>query len=428
MFKNLRLDIVKHSLFLYNIVTPLRQLIGGYMPRKCNKTQKKIFLITAIVLLISTAHAQVFFDSEGGMAVDMVPKVDFKGAELSVRSFYGAQMQLGNNILLEGQFSFMTNNIFDNTFLQDIPAEFSLNKLSFSYNLVGLNYNSRITAFAGSHDGVGTDQFMRKHFGTRSFDSPLFQPQIGLEPASIIPIDGYGLEASTIFGTSTAAAFYAYYNDKFSFNQLNFDFRFVAVTNALIADIVFGASLPFDRTDSDGNEVIVIIRRADLHTALTMLIGNNPYANLYIQAGVTRIQINPDPGNEIFSLDDLHILFEPRFTIGNVNLNISAYMLPQDTVDLTPYIEHTIGGILYINAGTNFGRTKADFGSHISGGYENLLDDLTFNLSRLSLMVTPYFNLSVGAGTLEVSAPVKLLDFATPEKMVSASISYKASF
>ncbi len=393
------------------------------MPKKF----KRVMIIIVMLLCISSIQAQVFFDSEGGMAVDILPEVDFKGAELSVRSFFGAQMQLGSNFLLEGEFSFLTNNIFGNIFLQDIPAEFSLNKLSFSYNLAGLNYNSRITAFAGSHDGVGTDQFMRKHFGTHSIDSPLFQPQIGLEPASIIPIDGYGLEVSTIFGTSTAAAFYAYYNDKFLFNQLNFDFRFVAVANAIIADVVFGASLPFDKTDSDGSEVIVIIRRADLHAALTMLIGNNPYANLYLQAGVTRIQINPDPGNEIFALEDLHILFEPRFTIGNVNINISAYMMPQETVDLTPYIEHTIGGILYINAGTNFGRTKADFGSHISAGYEDLLSDITFDLARLSLMVTPYFNLSMGGGELEVSAPVRLLEFMTPEKMVSASISYKIS-
>ncbi len=398
------------------------------MPALKKNVKKWVVIFGLITLLIPSIYSQVFFDSEGGMALDTIPKADFKGVELNARAFYGAQMQLGYNILLETEFSFNTENIFGNIFLQEIPAEFNLDKLSFSYNLAGLNYNSRITAFAGTYDGVGTDQFAKKYFGAHSYDSPLFEKQIAYNQASIIPIDGFGLEMNTVFGTSFATAFYAYYNEKFTFKQLNFDLRFVGIGNSIIADFALGASLPFDNTDADGNDVILIVRRADLHTGLSMLIGNNRSMNLFLQAGVTRIQINPDPGNEIFSLEDLYAYLEPRFIIDNVDLHFAGYILPEDIVETIPYIEHTVGGLIYFNAAKNIGRAKSNFGAYISAGYADVFTNTTPDLSRFSTMITPYFDVGIGNGVIECSFPIKVLEFSSPDKMITGTISYTTTF
>ncbi len=391
--------------------------------------KKKYLVILALcVVIIPATFAQVFFDSEGGMALDVIPKVDFKGVELQTRAFYGAQMQLGNDILIESEFSFLTENIFGNIFMQDIPSNFSLDKLSFSYNVAGLDFNSRFTAFAGTHDGIGTDQFAQKYFGARAFDSTLFEQQISLPKASIFSINGFGIEANTVFGSSTATAFYAYYNEKYGFKQLNFDLRFVGIGNAIIADIAFGTSLPFDSTDSNGEDVILIIRRADLHTGLSMLIGNNPHANFLVQAGVTRIQIKPDPGNSIVSYQDIYALIEPRFTIENVNLNFSFFMLPDEVIETIPYIEHTLGTGIYFNAAQNFNGTKGNVGAHLTATYQDLLGDLSFDLSRLSVLVTPHFNLEFANSNLAISTPLNILKYKNPEEMIDISISYKTSF
>ncbi len=396
------------------------------MLNKEKNFRRVITLLLANILLLTALNAQVFYDAEAGIAVDTVPKISFKGADLNVRAFYGSQIQLGNNVLIEGEFSFITESVLQNIFLQDIPAQFSLDKLSLSYNIAGRNFNTRISGFAGNHDTVGTDDFFMTYFGTQSFNSSLFEQQIAFQQPGIFAIDGFGLEVNTVFTNSIAAAFYAYYNERYTYNQVNFDIRLAGVSDIAIIDFIFGASLPIDTKDSSGNDAILVIKRADLHTAVSLLIGDNPFANLYLQLGSTRIQIDPSTDINPFSLENLHVLIEPRFNIGNVNTSLSLFFIPAETVALIEYIEHSVGGGFHIDFTKNFGRTKANFGAHTTVSYEDGLD-LEFNVSALSVMFVPYASFGSGSGELKISAPFKPLEYKTPEKMISATISYKAS-
>ncbi len=401
-----------------------------------SKRVKKIFVIVVLLVLpVLMLSANIFFDAEGGMAIDSIPKENFSGVEFNVRGYYGSQIQIGEDFLFESEFSFLTDNIFEDIFLENISSSFSIDKLSLSYNIKGINFNSRISAFAGINDYIGSDAYFRKYFGVIPFDSPLFEKQIAVEKPSFMSVDGYGLEISTIFPASIGTAFYTYYTEKVYADekqkQLNFDGRFTWVGESFLGDVSFGASLPFEEEDADGEKVIMVIRRADLHTSATLLIGNNPHANLFMQFGVTRLQINPPSGEKVFTLENLHIFIEPRFAVKSTNISISGFMLPQETVNLIPHIEHTIGGGVYFDIAQNIGISKAKFGSHITASIGNVLGSSATNTNTemdISVIASPFAKFQFGTGELNITLPIKALEYEDFGKMFSSTISYKLSF
>ncbi len=386
--------------------------------------QKKI-LITFIVffMLMSGLSAQVYFDSEGGIALDVLPSNQFKDIDMNVSAFYAAQIQFNNDILFESAFSFNTLDITSNLFLEDIPTLFSVDKLSLSYYIAGRDFDARVSLFAGDHDTIGSDEFIVKYFGTQPFSSPILTKQVGSDEASIIPIDGYGLAFSTVYSKTFGSAFYGYYNQRFSQKQLNFDLRFVGVTDSFIGDFSFGTSLPFDSVDAAGNPVILVIRRADLHIGMNMLIGNNPHANLYLQAGVTRIQIKPDPGNEVFSLSDLHVYIEPRFAVGNIKFNFSAFMLPVDTIDKVEFVDKAHGASFYLEVLSNTGRVKRSNGVVVTASVDDFFDQ-NFDISKLSINAVPFIEYGIGGGAFKIALPIKPLEYQDAAKMLSVQLSY----
>ncbi len=390
--------------------------------------RKKIFVaIVASLFLFANVHAQVYFDSEGGVAIDALPKAGFAGADMNFKAYYGTQIQLGNDMLFEGEFSFTTANLFQDIFLQEIPGTFNLDKLSLSYQIAGRNFNSRVSIFAGTNDVIGTDDFAQKYLGALPFESSVFEKKIAENQPGILSIDGFGFEANTVFDSSFATSFYGYYNERFNAKQLNFDLRLVGLTEGSVIDFLFGSSLPFDNVDASGNTALLVIQRADLHAALSMLVGNNPYANLFLQVGTSRIQLDPPAGSSLFSFEDLHVFIEPRFSIGNVNMSLAMFYLPQYTVDLIDYIENQVGAGLNLDIETNTGTTKSNIGFHASVSYEDALM-LQFDNSKLSVNVAPYIEMNEGNGQLKISVPLKVYNFSTLEEIITASVSYKTLF
>ncbi len=391
-------------------------------------TQKKTFVILVIFcMLITGLSAQVYFDSEGGIALDVLPQNNFTEIDMNISAFYAAQIQFSNDVLFESAFSFNTLDITNNVFMQDIPTEFSIDKLSLSYYIAGRDFDARVSLFAGDHDTIGSDEFAVKYFGTQSFGSPILEKQVATDEASIIPIDGYGLAISSIYSKTFGTAFYGYYNQRFSQKQLNFDIRFVGVTDAFIGDFAFGTSLPFDSKDSAGNPIILIIRRADLHLGMNMLIGNNPHANLYLQAGIARIQLKPDPGNEVFSLSDLHVFLEPRFAVGNVKFNFAAFMLPLDTIDKVEYIDKPHGASFYLEVLSNTGRIKRSNGVLVSASVDDFFDQ-NFDISKLSINAVPFVEYTIGEGTFKIALPIKPLEYQDFANMLSLNVSYVVEY
>ncbi len=406
---------------------------GGFMPKNKNNRQKLIAILIASVLFSTAAYAQVFTNSEGGIAVDALPKSEFSGLDFNVRGGFESQIQLGNSVLLETEFSFRTNNLFDNIFIEEVPSTFTLDKLSLSYSISGLDFTTRVTGFTGTYDVVGSDDYIQKYFGTQPFDSVIFEKSIAMQQAGIITIDGYGVEISTLFDSGLSAGLYGYYNDKIDedsmeeVRNLNFDVRFATVTDSVILDFIFGTSLPFENKDSSGDNVVVLIRRADVHAGLNLLLGSSPHANVLLQAGVTRIQTKPPTGEDVFSLKNLHIFLEPRFAVNNVETSLSLFMMPQSTVNLIEHIEYSTGGGLNINVITNLGRVQSHFGAHVTASYDTT-DDFAFNLDRFSLLANPYAEFKIGSGELKISAPIKPLNYDQAENMFNLSVAYKTTF
>ncbi len=395
-----------------------------YIQKKAHKKIMLFFILS--IFLCSVMYSQVFFDTEAGIALDALPNRSFDGAELHVRGFHGSQIQLGSKALIESEFSFKTQDLLLNQFFNEIPADFTIDKLSFSYQINGLHFNTRLSVFAGTQDIIGSDNFAKKYFGTKSFSSTIFDKEIAIPESGIFGINGFGIEANTVFSPSFGTSFYAYHNEKDSEDTLNLDLRLVGVANAAIVDFTFGTSMPFDTKDEKGNDAFLVVKTVNLHTALSLLIGNNPYANLYLQAGATKIQTDPEEGTDALSLDDLHLLIEPRFTIGNMYSSLSFFFMPQSTVSLIEHIQYPVGASLYMDFGQNLGKTSINYGGSATVSYKEA-EALNFDVEEFSVILVPFVSLTSGSGEMKISIPVNVLEYEHPENMFFASISYKTT-
>ncbi|MFI3257009.1 MAG: hypothetical protein R3Y36_01785 [Spirochaetales bacterium] len=391
------------------------------------KQKTRLLSIGFCILLLSPVTADIFFQTSQGIATDILPKNEISLPEIQIRAFYTVQIQLGDNMLLTTGLRFQSEDIFSDSFLKNVPSLLSVDNLSFSYRIPGKGFTTQLAVFAGAYDTVGGDAFLRRYLGTDDIDSPFLQKQIGLEQAGIFTIDGFGVGAISQFSIPIAAAVYSYYNESYSKSSINFDLRFAGVTKLLIGDFTFGFGFPSDTMDSDGEDVVLIIRQVDLHTGFTLLFGDNPYAHLYIQAGASRIQVNPAEGEDVLSLSDLYIFIEPRCFAGNIQFSFSFFMLPDEVVENILYIDNSTGGAFFIEVPVKLGTIESAFGGYLTTSVPNFATT-EVTMDTLSIQVAPYAEVMLGTGTFAAVFQFRPMKYATPADMFELSLSYKTTF
>ena len=205
---------------------------------------------------------------------------------------------------------------------------------------------------------------------------------------------------------------------------MNTDIRVAGVSNAFVGDFLFGASFPLESTDADGNAVVLIIRRAEFHLGFTALIGDNPYANLYVQAGLARIQAKPDSGNSVLSLADLYAFIEPRFALYKTVFSLSMFTLPEQTYKKTAHIDEATGAAFMIRStACNLGSTQGIFGGIACACVPNpAVTD--FNPDNIVFKLVPFAEFTVKTGALSLCVPVRPLEYNNVSRFISLSASY----
>lgn len=401
---------------------------------KSFNTQKRLVAIALLFLsAFSTVYAEVFFTSSGGVAADLFPNDPLSKTEVKVRAFFACQLQFGESLLLNGGFSIRTENILKTSFMQNVTSSFSLDEFSLSYRFNIEDSTGQATLFAGEYESAGPETFMARYFGAHGLQSDLLKNSIGQKQISILPINGLGFALSTRFKKPMAAAFYLYYNEKFTDKHMNIDFRFAGVSEYFIGDFVVGIGLPLDKTDDNGEPVVLIIRRADLHIGATMLIGNNPHANIFTQMGITRIQLNP-PYNEEnppvkeknLSLEDVYVFVEPRFVIGKLKFSLSLFAIPDAVIDLVPYVDNSIGvGFSISSHSIRMGKNKGVVGGYITASVQTPKEGEDVDFEALSLKVVPYTEIAIGKGIMNISLEINAMEYANLGDMFVLSTSYK---
>ena len=386
------------------------------------------FIIFSVFAFVPIFSADIFSDTASGGAIDFLPSAVSGNPEVQFRGFYRTQVQIGERFLANTAFSLKTGNVFGDIKLRDIPSLFNIDELSLMYRFKIEKTASQFALFAGEYETGGSDTFTQRYLGTKAFASYLLEKEIGFKTPAIIPVGGAGGSFTVKYAVPAASALYVYYNEQFGKNRLNTDIRIAGVSNALIADFMFGTSLPFENKDANGNNVILLIRRADFHAGISLLIGGNPFVNFFMQAGVTRIQTDPDPGDSVFSLSDLYAFFEPRFSTRAAVFSLSAFHLPLSVYENIPYIDYPLGAAFMIKSiPIDLKSIQGVFGCIFVASTVNPLVS-AFSMQKLSAQVVPFAEFTAPQGVFKVKVPVKPLAYADWKKMFSITASYKVQF
>ena len=385
-----------------------------------------ISLISAIVFILIPLQdltAASSLSTFTGAEIDFVP-VKNSTPELKLSGVFATQYNVNNSFIFRGSFGIRTDDIITNGFFQDTPSYFSINELSMSYKLPTSVITQQLAIFMGKYESLGSDEYMQKNFSTVNYASPIFSKNLAVFSEGIVTYSGLGLSYSMKFQSSKALGFYFYYDKKYDYNFLNFDLRFASAFDTVLFDVGAGAALPLESKDSNDSEVFLLIRRCDIHAGFSLLLGNNPVTNLFIQAGLQRIQIKPMPDTRNISLKDLFIFVEPRFTGNYIRCNVSFFCVPETQIAELPYIPQPIGCDVHL-ASPEFIliNRQAMCGVHtaVACGLTN-----DYKLKDLDIQITPYIDCSVLGGTFNLMFMFHPMSYKDIGKFFNFSLSYKA--
>ncbi|MGI5174031.1 hypothetical protein H0R92_10605 [Treponema sp. OMZ 840] len=385
------------------------------------------FILFAAIA-VSGFSADFFSNTASGGAVDILSASNIQNTEMHFRGFYNTQIQIGERFLANTGISVKTKNMFGTPNLKDIPSLFNVDEISVMYRFRIEKNTAQFSLFGGEYEPGGSDIFARRYMGAAPFNSYLLQKEIGFESPAMVPIKGIGGAVTIKYGIPIAHAFYAYYSQKTSLPCFNMDVRIAGISNALAVDFIFGTSLPIERKDSNGNNVMLIIRRADFHAGLSLLLGDNPFVNVFLQSGVARIQTKPAPTESIVSLSDLYVFFEPRFAVKKVLFSLSMFHLPQAVYENIPYIDYPLGASFMIKSiPLYFKSTQGVFGGIVCASTVNPLTD-TFSMQKLSVQFVPFAEFNTAHGSIKIRLPLKPLEYRNLAKAVSLSAAYTVRF
>lgn len=398
---------------------------------------KKIFLTILLLSTLFISFAENTYNSYVSAAIDVAGNEDKKGQNLKASAFYLGQFSLDNSFSARGQFLVETEEIFKNGVFQHTPAYFTIKELSSSYRFLTENVNHYISFFLGEFDSFGADSFAKKYFGATNITSPALLPKAGLDTIGIFNFNGIGFAYSAKFATPQALSLYFYYNqtekdievdgelitEKSRF--LNTDLRFSSVWDSVILDTDIGLTLPLKTSyigqDGEDKDVFLLIDTAELRTGFSMLLGNNPITNLFLQFGSPSINLIDDGSDSAIDLSDMYLYMEPRFTGNFLKCNIAFFWIPQNNVTGLKFIHNPLGiNINFTSQPIILFEKNADFGCNISVSTPSITESIT-----VDVQVSPYLNLYTEKGAFEIITTINPLNFKKLNKLFSTSVGYK---
>jgi len=397
--------------------------------------QKILILLTSVFLCISpfALYANSFSSSTEGVTLTFTPASTNENNNLILNTFFGIQFQIGRYFFIDGTFSTETDNIVENGVFEDTPSSFTIDNASVAYCFESAFFSGQLTSFVGSFELPGTDTFGKKYLGIQNIISPLLYSQTSLLTAKVYPIDGIGLSLGGRFSKPRAAGVYIYYNNKEDYidddgstvynDFLNFDTRIANVSDNFFIDFIVGTSFPLETEIIDDD--LYVSTDAEFHAMTTMVIGGNPYTNIFIQGGISRIETNPDDEDSYVSLSDIYVFVEPRFATKKVRFSFSLFCLPEDEVSNLENIDNSTGTAFSLMSMPILIFNKpGELGGVFSASVPNPAIE-SYSIDNLDIQIAPYMHLLMGLGDFNTALhiyPLRYTDFGT---MFMYTIGYK---
>ena len=374
--------------------------------------------------------------------------------QMKIQSFFAGQFNISDNFILHGEFSIKTNDLIDNSIFKETPAAFQVDELSAVIRKPFAGTTNYLSAFVGTYEPIGSDIFLRRHFGIQPISSIITESWLGIAGSVIYPLFGAGISDVIHFESQPiATGLYAYVNhEKDDSFVLNLDGRFACVYRYFTLDFATGLGSPLNTKEYD--DAFLVIDTLYWRAGMNLLIGNMYTSSLFLQAGVSEVPFKKSEQN--LSIRDIktYLLIEPRLNLSKCRIDLTAFSLPTDkkddeevsasddtepvkqtSVEEFIFIEDTLGvsinihsDDLYIkNQNFMFGiQTSLSFPDkefYDLKDFDTLFDDYT-------ICLTPYLQTKIFNGELHTLLKCRITDFMNDKwyNGLNFSIGYKAQF
>lgn len=404
----------------------------GHKAMNINKlfSYKKILAgILALFLSLSTIFAQTHFSGFSGVAGNIGATEEGDGVQFTADTFFAGQIDLFNTIMIRTGVTAHTENLISRYFFNTVPASFVFNELSATVRIHSCHITPYISFFAGEYDSIGSDLFLRRHFGILPFASRLTENLTGVSNINIYPFSSLGGSYVMKLKTPQALGLYFYAGDRNGQLRGNVDFRFAGVFPFVTIDFSAGIGFPIDIKEENGETIMSLNRRIEFHTGLSTLIGNTHTASLLLQFGFTKIIINPEEAQKVLSLSDLYFWVEPRFKAESMNFHFTMFSIPEYAIQDKFYLSGNLGANLAIFANNIYaGSFLLTIGSHLTISTKNVVLDKINDISseNMSFRVSPFIETPFLEGMLISRFSIDCMQFEKMHTSIKVSLGYTA--
>ncbi len=405
------------------------------------KKSKKILssIMVAFVLYTANAFATSFFSGYAGGKLNYSANREAEeyDPDLKLQAFFAGQFNISESVWSHLEFSVDTHDILSQKLFHEVPSNFQIDELSLIARSKMQNADNYFSLYMGTYDPIGSDIFLQRYFNMPPIASKITESYLGLAGSVLYPHFGIGIADIVRFYNQPIAFggyFYVNHEDD-KYYVLNGDLRFACAYRYFSCDLAAGLGAPL--ADKYQNEdVIVAIDKVYWHVGTTMLFGNSYTTSLFIQAGINNASFNAGSSSTILSLQDLYLLFEPRFYVQGSHFNITLFSLPPKTVETLLFVEDSLGVDLNLySEAVTFANKEFTLGSHLSFSLigksllsfkdmENILSD-GYNIN-----LTPYISTNFLSGELHIQGNIRIMDFANEQiaKGLSCDIGFRTRF
>ncbi|MBO5691704.1 MAG: hypothetical protein J6R96_07600 [Spirochaetaceae bacterium] len=396
-------------------------------------------------LFISTTFGQIHFTGFAGLAGNIGTKEGEDKVQLAADTFFAGQLDLFNIVMLRAGATVHTGNLFSDVFTNTVGAQFTLDELSVTAHFPCSHVTRYISVFAGEYESIGSDVFLRRHFGILPFASRLAENLAGTIDTNIYPFSNLG--ASYVLKLKTPQAFGLYFYagerktqqaDGESQSQSpdvteegkslrgNVDLRFAGVFPFITVDFSAGIGFPIEQ--DEGKASMSLNQRLEFHTGLSTVIGNTHTASLFLQFGITKVILNPLDDQKSISLSDLYFWIEPRFKAEFMNFHFTLFNIPKDTIQDMFYLSGSLGANLAVFANNIYaGPLTLTTGAHLTISTQNIALSEINNVSgdNISFRISPFIEIPFFEGMFTSRFSINFMEFEKMHTSIKFSLGYK---
>lgn len=397
--------------------------------RKKRTLVSKQAVVLALVLFFSSSlifgknHFSGFAGVAGNMGAD-----DDGTFQLTGDAFFAGQFDLLGMVLLRAGATVHTSNLVSSEVFNEVPASFTLDELSVTARFPCCHATRYVSLFAGEYESIGSDAFLRRHFGILPTVPRFLENWTGFADTAIYPFSSLG--ASYVLKLKTAQAFGLYFhaNERDTQTRGNIDLRFAGVFSVVTLDFSAGIGFPMITKEPEGETASPVTKSIEFHGGLSTLIGNHHTASLFLQLGVTKAILNPAETEKALQLSDIYFLLEPRFRAKSMNFHFALFNLPRETVQDLFFISNSLGCNLAIFADNVYaGTLNMTFGAHTTVSAKDIsldnFNDLTDK--NISFRVSPFIEIPFFDGTLMSRLTMDFMEITRLHKTMQFTVGYK---